>query len=124
MSNHTTNYLALEAFAAANARSMGARSRFQFGDLMVYARIAARWIDGEGRWTLDLADLEVTNEGERGQGYFTHFLSNAERIADSNGLIVYVQSIVNQRLLNSLVAKGYFLQGYDAYRLHQAPPRP
>lgn len=103
---------------------MGARSRFQFGDLMVYARIAARWIDREGRWTLDLADLEVTNEGERGQGYFTHFLSNAERIADSNGLIVYVQSIVNQRLLNSLVAKGYFLQRYDAYRLRQAPPRP
>ncbi|MGY0522839.1 hypothetical protein ACW0JY_37830, partial [Pseudomonas aeruginosa] len=83
-------------------------------------RIAARWIDGEGRWTLDLADLEVTNEGERGKGQFTLFLSNAERIADSNGLIVYVQSIVNQRLLNNLVSKGYFLQGYDAYRLRQS----
>ncbi|EPL3136670.1 hypothetical protein NP554_28405 [Pseudomonas asiatica] len=67
-----------------------------------------------------MADLEVSNEGERVKGQFTLFLSNAERIADSNELIVYVQSIVNQRLLNSLVSKGYFLQGYDAYRLRQA----
>ncbi len=117
MSNNATNYLDLEAFAAANARSMGARSRFQFGDLMVYARIAARGIDGEGRWTLDLADLEITNEAERGKGQFTRFLDIAERVADTNSLVVYVQSIVNSRLLKNLTARGYVVQGHDAYRM-------
>ncbi len=68
MSNHATNYLALEAFAAANARSMGARSRFQFGDLMVYARIAARRIGGKAAGRLTWLIWKSRMKASEGRG--------------------------------------------------------
>lgn len=122
MSDSSGNeYQALYDFVTENAgKSLGARARFEFGKLMVYARIAGRLIDGTMQWTLDLADVEIRDEDARGQGHFSRFLERAEKAAEEHGLAVYVQSILNQRLLDILVAKGYSLCGgewsvYDAH---------
>ncbi|MFV3332745.1 hypothetical protein ACNFIA_17535 [Pseudomonas sp. NY15437] len=106
------DYQALEDFVSANAgKSLGARERFEFGELMVYARIAGRLIEGTMQWTLDLADVEIRDEEARGQGHFSRFLERAEQAALEYGLAVYVQSILNRKLLDILVAKGYSLCG-------------
>ncbi len=114
-------YQALHDFVSTNAgKTLGARERFEFGELMVYARIAGRLIEGTMQWTLDLADVEIRNEDARGQGHFSRFLERAEQAAEAHGLAVYVQSILNPMLLEILVAKGYSLCSgewsiYDAH---------
>lgn len=56
--------------------------------------------------TLVLVSVGV-EEHLQGRGVFTAWLERAERQADAEGRILYVENIVNERLLAFLLRRGY-----------------
>ena len=79
------------------------------GNLDIYVRLALHNCQGSGLKTLDLANFEIADEDLRGQGEFTRFLEKAERVAKELERTVYVESIMNDRLLGFLIRRGYRL---------------
>jgi len=55
---------------------------------------------------LDLANIQVVKE-YRGHGYFTKFLSRAEKEASNRGWAIFVESILEPRLAIFLKKRGY-----------------
>lgn len=60
---------------------------------------------------LDIANVSVSSRF-RGKGIFTKWLDDAEKLAVVHGLkYVYVESILNERLIPFLAARGYQMAG-------------
>lgn len=93
----------IEAFLATNRRNGWIESE----GMKVYVRNRTRAFNGVFHQVLDIANVEVEL---RGHGVFTAWLKEAEAAAARHGMhAVYVESIINPRLLQFLAAKGYFI---------------
>lgn len=77
-------------------------------DIDVYVRRSNRIIDGNLVSCLDIASVEV-NEKRRGQGTFKAFLNRVEKAAASMNREVFVESILEPRLLQFLLKRNYIL---------------
>ena len=72
----------------------------------VYVRKSVRIIDRNPVPCLDLASVEVDEE-DRENGIFAEFLNRFEREAKKLNRAVYVESILNTRLIKYLEKRGY-----------------
>jgi hypothetical protein len=77
-------------------------------DIQVYVRRSNRHIDGNLVSCLDIASVEV-NEDRRGQGMFKAFLNRFEKAAALMNREVFVESILEPRLLQFLLKRNYTL---------------
>lgn len=77
-------------------------------DIKVYVRRSNRIIDGNLVSCLDIASVEI-NERRRGQGIFKAFLNRVEKAAASMNREVFVESILEPRLLQFLLKRDYTL---------------
>ena len=75
-------------------------------DLSVYVRRSMRFIGKEAVKCLDIASVEV-NEKRRGCGIFKEFLARFEVEAKNLNRAVFVESILEPRLLQFLFKRGY-----------------
>lgn len=74
----------------------------------VYVRRSKRFIGNQSYSMLDVGSVEV-DENFRGLGIFTAFLVRYEKEAKKLKRGVYIESILNPRLLKHLLSKGYTL---------------
>ncbi len=58
--------------------------------------------------TLEIGSVEVEEE-HRGNGYFTLFIEEFERIAKEANRCIYVESVLNTELVRFFVKRGYQL---------------
>lgn len=77
-------------------------------DIEVYVRRSNRVIDGNLVSCLDIASVEV-RENRRGQGLFKAFLHRFEVEAAKMNRRVFVESILEPRLLQFLLKQNYIL---------------
>lgn len=83
--------------------------------ISVYVRKNYRFIDDCFRETLDLANVEVVKR-YRGRGVFTSFLDRAETAAKQLQWVIYVECIMEPRLIPFLRRRGYKQnKSIDAY---------
>lgn len=75
-------------------------------NLRAYVRKTIRYIGREMYNTLDIANVEVTEE-ERGKKIFTKFLDKVEKAAKERDSIVFIESILSERFYNFLLKRGY-----------------
>lgn len=75
-------------------------------DIAIYVRRSVRFINNEATPCLDLASVEVV-EKHRGIGIFTGFLKRFEDAAKQLNRAVFVESILNARLVSFLARRGY-----------------
>lgn len=96
-----------EACKAYNSAFGNVRSWIFLSDfnLKLYFRRTRRYINGEVCETLELASFEV--DGELGQGNFTAFLEHVEPYARLEGVILFVENVLNDRLADFLRRRGY-----------------
>lgn len=79
----------------------------------VYVRWSKRYIDKQMIECLDFASVEV-DERHRGKGHLTKFLLRFEEEAKRLNRAVYIESILEPRLVPFLVKRGYkFVPGID-----------
>ena len=78
--------------------------------LDAYVRKSFRLLDASTTATpcLDIGSIEV-DEDKQGRGIFTAFLKRFEQAAKKANRAVYVESILNDRLLTFLLSRGYQL---------------
>lgn len=84
----------------------------EFGPLVAFVRVATHHLDGALTRTLDIGRIEVS-PSQQGKGVFSKFLNHVERLAQKNGLAVYVESIQNEELIAALTNRGYVLDAAD-----------
>lgn len=73
----------------------------------VYVRITQRYL-GEGTVeSIDIANLEIKKEKNRGKGWFTSFLDQVEELAIKSGRCVYIESIQQERFAAFFIRRGY-----------------
>lgn len=75
-------------------------------DMKVYVRRSVRYLTNTPVPCLDVASIEV-NEEHRGNGVFTAFLDRFEQEAKKLNRCVYVESILEPRLYQYLLTRGY-----------------
>lgn len=98
--------MSISAFIAGTRRN----GWLEYPHMQVYVRKGYHCIDGVGRHTLDIANVEV-QERKRGKGIFTAWLKHAEKCAEGAFEGVFVENLLNMRLLELLLARGYILAG-------------
>ena len=74
--------------------------------LNIYLRLTKRYINGAMHNTIDLASICIDEE-YRSKKHFTRFLDYVEKIAETAGRVVYVESLLNKRLKQHLIKNGY-----------------
>jgi GNAT superfamily N-acetyltransferase len=74
--------------------------------MKVYVRRSVRYLTNTPVKCLDVASIEV-DEDHRGNGVFTAFLNRFEQEAKKLNRVVYVESILEPRLYQFLLTKGY-----------------
>jgi GNAT superfamily N-acetyltransferase len=78
-------------------------------DISVYIRRSVRVLDATmPKLCLDIGSVEVEEE-HRGMGIFTSFLNRFEKAAKDLNRSVYIESILNPRLIKFLERRGYKL---------------
>lgn len=77
----------------------------EFG-YQIYLRITNRHINGEQVKSIDIANVEV-EESRQNQGVFSAILFACEEEAKRRKCFVFVESILNPILMQSLKNKGY-----------------
>ena len=75
-------------------------------DLMAYVRVTKRYIEGEMVKTLEIANVSV-DEDLQGRGIFKKFLQIIETLAKKYERMVYIESVLNDILINKLPSYGY-----------------
>lgn len=103
-------------FIAGNQRNVW----LQFGPMAAYLRKARRLVpcgpeEGDGGYlevrSLDVANVTIENDSDKGQGTFTAWLSMAEEVTLNLGMnIVMVECVQNIRLEKFLLHHGYSRQ--------------
>lgn len=74
-------------------------------DFTAYIRVTKRYIDGM-RSTIDIGNVEVLEDVQQ-KGIFKEFLKIIERLAEKYGRMVYIESVLNELLLDKLPEYGY-----------------
>jgi hypothetical protein len=80
--------------------------------ICVYVRRSKRFIDGQLKDCLDLANVSVDEE-ERGKGIFSKFLIHFEKEAVNLNRTVYLENVLEKRLQKHLMeVKNYKLLNF------------
>lgn len=74
--------------------------------LVSYIRVTKRYINGDFHSTLEIANVTV-DEDTQHQGVFKNFLKLIEDLADEYGRTVYIESVLNDILIDKLPMYGY-----------------
>lgn len=74
--------------------------------LSVYIRRSNRFLSDKSVPALDIASVEV-DQKYRGMGIFTSFLNRFEAAASELNRAVFVENILNARLVTFLMNRGY-----------------
>lgn len=86
------------------------RARLSLGPVEVYVRITTRYLGGEMRPTIDLADVTVLEE-HRNRRLFTSVLAHLEALARQHDRCIYVESIISPIVRLTLTRRGYSFEG-------------
>jgi GNAT superfamily N-acetyltransferase len=90
--------------------------------MRVYVRRGTHMIERQVTLCLDIANIEVEEECQ-GQGLFTAWLAYAEQMAELRGLkAVFVENIMNKRLIPFLFRRGYSEQEGDRSCMYKIVP--
>lgn len=95
----------LQEFLTGNNRNEWISS----GLLNIYVRKGRHIIQSKMAETIDVANVQIHTNKERGKGRFTTWLHHAEREADQRGWYVRVECILNRRLVHYLERRGYIV---------------
>jgi len=87
-------------------RPMGCRAWVSGENAKMYVRLTKHMINEQFHYTLDVSSVEV-DEAARGTGVFTRMLEGLEALAQGKGLDVFVESILEPRLIEFLRKRGY-----------------
>ena len=87
----------------------------------IYIRRTKRHIDGQIEETLDLASFEI-EETFRGKGMFSEMLGLVEDYAFAEGLTIFVESVLNERLRGFLSRRGYKTSEVDELCYYKRKP--
>ena len=90
-------------------------------NISVYVRKSVRMIEGDLVACLDIGSVEVDEE-HRGVGIFTGFLQRMEDYGKKLNRTIFVESILEPRLLRFLLQRGYQLD--RAWRIEPTLPAP
>ena len=78
------------------------------GPFTLYIRVGDRFIEGKRLRVIDLANFEITDEDQRGQGHFSKLLNEVNALGKKYGYDgIYVESIINEDLVKILEKKGF-----------------
>ena len=87
--------------------SFCARQWLKTAKVEVYVRITQRYDGGYKLESIDIANINITNATDRGQGWFKKFITQVEDTATKSGRSVYVENVSNERLAHFLINRGY-----------------
>lgn len=76
----------------------------RWNKVFAYVRRTQRYINGQVMATFDVATIEAHPQGK---GHGTRFFSFVEEQSAARGLTVFVESILNDRLFDMLLRRGY-----------------
>ena len=93
----------------------------RIGHVYLYARRSRRWIDGAMVDAFDVATIQVKPDRLQGKGHGSKFFDFIEAETASRGLIVFVESILNQRFYGYLKRRGYMDVPYNPGCLYFLP---
>lgn len=74
--------------------------------LNAYLRVTKRYINGEQVNTLEIANVTV-DEDMQGRGVFKKFLEIIEHLGKKYDRLVYIESVLNDFLIDKLPTYGY-----------------
>lgn len=74
--------------------------------ISVYVRRGVHYINEELKKCFDIANIEV-DEDYQGKGIFTKFLGRVEQAAKERNLVVYIENILEPRLVGFFERRGY-----------------
>ena len=74
--------------------------------LAVYVRYTRHYINGVVVDTIDLANINATQQGK---GVFTAFLKKVEEIAKCQSRVVYIENVLERRFQEFFERRGYVL---------------
>jgi len=77
----------------------------------VFMRVTSHYLDGAMQPTLDVATID--NAEQPGQGAFSVFMTEVEKIALKEGCYVRVESVNNEDLVKHLAKRGYQIKDED-----------
>lgn len=92
---------------------MGVTSWLYYEEFSVFIRITKHLLHGDFCETIDISNISVHSEYQK-QGVFKQFLADIESLAVEHNKVVYVESILNDHLLNYLVKKDYTITDYES----------
>ena len=95
-----------DMLARVEAGSYSERSWVFCGPLRAYVRVTRHGTPKGVVPTLDVASIEV-DEAHRGHGRFTRWIAKVEAMADQHNRTVFVESVLNPRLIPFLERRGY-----------------
>lgn len=100
------------------------------GPIKAYMRITKRHLGGPIPLldTLEIGNVCVVRDKDKGKGHFTRFLARLEKIADAQKRAVYIECIMEPRLGKFLLRRGYLIHPHvvslSVYRLASIAPAP
>lgn len=88
---------------------------FEIDNLSIYLRISHRLINNVFVKTIDISSVSITSEEFISQGRFTKLLVHLENKYTNN--YIYVENLLNNRLLLFFIRRGYTLQPIIEYNV-------
>ena len=95
----------IDTFVSAKG-AVGNNSWFNRDGIEVYIRLGYHVLQSTPYQCLDLANVIVE---KKSQGHFTQFLDQLENVAAKHGKPLYVENVLNDRLVEFFVKRGYDL---------------
>lgn len=97
-----------------NSRQSNA-SHFECNDINMYVKVQYELLAGISTKVISI-DSIYTAPGKIGQGLFTEFIIELETFAKSLNAVIYVNSVINERLSRFFQRRNYIIQ-YPEYEV-------
>ena len=98
-----------------STNKMSRASHFECNDINMYVKVQYEILAGVATKVISIDSL-YTNQGKMSNGLFTSFIIELEKLAASLGAVVYVNSVINERLSRFFQRRNYLIQ-YPEYEV-------
>lgn len=102
----------LEQFS--KSTNLSTSCHFYTNHVCLYAKVQYEWLNNTPTRVISIDSIS-TDRKEVGKGHFTKLLTELEELATKIGCPVYVNSVMNERLRDFLIARGYSRQSETSY---------
>lgn len=101
------------------SKKFNTRDYCRTNNIFLYYRVTKHYIEGNYVDTIDIASIEIVPECMRGKGFFTKLLQEIEKLAIEYDRIIYIESVVSDRLFYHLSNLGYQQSDYNFYNFRK-----